>query len=89
MNNHEIPLHRRQRSRTARGILGIIASLSASAFIFVVLEGVASSLLFLHALWKGIELPVMAERPHPAYDPELGWVGIPSVRIDDMYGPGE
>jgi hypothetical protein len=30
----------------------------------------------------------LAEHRHARYDPELGWVHIPSTSIPDMYGPG-
>ena len=62
MTDCETTAHERGQPRVRRMILGIIAFLAVSAFFVVVLEGTASSLLFLHALWKGVERPVMAER---------------------------
>jgi hypothetical protein len=30
----------------------------------------------------------LTERKHTKYDPELGWVNVPSIAVPDLYGPG-
>jgi len=62
-------------------------ALAATALALVVLEGVAALGLALADRNNPLRHP-LAERRHTAYDPELGWVGVPSLRLTDLYGPG-
>jgi hypothetical protein len=48
-------------------------------------EGLASLILFFQTLPDTLPL---AERRHTQYDELLGWVNIPNLYIEDMYGPG-
>jgi hypothetical protein len=60
-------------------------NLLALAVLLVFVEGLASFLLL------GLDLTrlfVPPYRRHTQYDPELGWVDRPDVRIPDLYGPG-
>ena len=67
----------------------------AAAFIaitfglFLLFEGGASFLIFLRALQTETEPVLLVERGHTEYDPQLGWINLPGVSIDDMYGPGK
>jgi hypothetical protein len=54
---------------------------------FCALEGSSSLILFVGKVVT-FRVPTFNERLHTAYDPELGWVGRPSVTVPDMYGPG-
>ena len=36
-----------------------------------------------------LKTPVIAEKRHVRYDPELGWAHVPGVRISGMYGAGK
>ena len=50
-------------------------------------EGLCSAILFV----RGFILdknPRIAERIHTKYDRVLGWVNIPNIRIENMYGKG-
>jgi hypothetical protein len=51
----------------------------------VIIEGLSSYAFFLREL-----IPRLRESnlTHTEYDAEIGWVGLPNVDIDDMYGPG-
>ena len=55
------------------------------AGILILLEGIAGYGLFVGRLQFG---PQLAERRHTQYDPLLGWVNAPGLRVPDMYGPG-
>jgi len=61
------------------------AWLIGSCLAFVVVEGASSGLLLLNDL-AGLER--VSERRHTRYDAELGWVNLPNVSIDGLYGPG-
>lgn len=51
----------------------------------LVLEGACSvAIVCKHAFFD----QPLAERVHTEYDPELGWINLPSVSEPDMYGPG-
>lgn len=51
----------------------------------VLVEGAASlGAALLHA--KAPE--ELAEQQHTRYDPELGWVSAPNLKLPDLYGPG-
>ncbi len=49
-----------------------------------VVEGLSALAL---RILQADEMPV-AERRHTRFDRELGWVHVPGIRIDDLYGPG-
>jgi hypothetical protein len=53
--------------------------------LLVVIEGLSSYAFFLKDL-----VPRLRESnlSHTEYDAEIGWVGLPNVDIEDMYGPG-
>ena len=53
--------------------------------ILAMCEGLASLILFLRTISRGA---TVAERIHTEYDQELGWVNLPNIAIDDIYGPG-
>lgn len=55
--------------------------------VFAIVEG-ASSLLLLALVVPAKIRPPVAERRHTQYDEELGWVNVPGLRAEDMYGPG-
>ena len=59
----------------------------ACGLIFVFIEGLSSTLLFAGKVWSQWRSPV-PERVHTRYDAELGWVAVPNLYIDDLYGPG-
>ncbi|MBZ0270081.1 hypothetical protein K8I85_18165, partial [bacterium] len=62
-------------------------TLVAALLGLVALEGIAAIGLAIANARDPVRHPV-AERRHTRYDPELGWANRPSVRIDDLYGPG-
>ncbi len=53
----------------------------------IVLEGFCSLILFCFLLSGKGEQP-LAEQRHTQYDEFLGWVNIPNLIVQDMYGPG-
>jgi len=53
----------------------------------VVLEGF-SSVIFFGLVLSGRGEQSIAERRHTQYDEVLGWVNIPNLVVQDMYGPG-
>ena len=65
------------------GLRGVFAMLLG----LLLVEGAASVWHFAATAAKGAPSP-LAERLHTRYDPELGWVNAPNVRLPDLYGPG-
>ena len=63
----------------------IIGNILVFSLLILVIEGLASYLLFARDAMTTIPL---AERQHTQYDSDLGWVNIPDMDIPDMYGPG-
>ena len=74
--------HIRRVSRLALILLANVALLVA---LLVVIEGLSGYAFFLNDL-----VPRLRESnlSHTGYDAEIGWVGLPNVDIEDMYGPG-
>jgi hypothetical protein len=69
-------------SRAAKIVLINIAVL---VLLLMLAEGGASLLFVANAL---IRAPALSENSHATYDPSLGWVNRPNVRLPDQYGPG-
>ncbi len=61
--------------------------LAASVLLFALLEGLASVALLAGGILRTSRV-MMAERKHTKYDPEIGWVSAPGLRIPDLYAPG-
>ncbi len=55
------------------------------AMLFLIVEGLSSSIIVIQ---KTIHSEPLVERFHTKYDKDLGWINIPNVYIQDMYGPG-
>ncbi len=68
-----------------KAIIFIIFNVSVVCLVFLLCEGLASTAFVVREMTR--RLPV-AERRHTAYDQELGWINLPDVSIEDMYGPG-
>ena len=66
-------------------ILWAIFNVVVVILAFALCEGLSSIILFLQEIRT--TLP-MIERRHTQYDELLGWVNIPNIHIEDMYGPG-
>lgn len=62
-------------------------ALAAVFLVLALLEGTSSLGLFAWDLLAHTSRPV-AERQHTTYDPELGWVSVPGLAVQDLYGPG-
>lgn len=71
------PSRRRSAAFTA---IAVVLGLAA-------LEGISAVALRIADARDPVRHAV-AERRHTRHDPDLGWVNEPSVRIDDLYGPG-
>jgi hypothetical protein len=63
----------------------ILANAAITLALFLLVEGLASVLLTAHGMFKRNP---PAERRHTEYDAELGWVNLPNLFVEDMYGPG-
>jgi lysophospholipase L1-like esterase len=72
------------RSGAARPARLILAGIGIPVLVFILLEGLLSTLLFS---WEVLNEGHL-RRLHVKYDAELGWVGKPDVHFPDMYGPG-
>ena len=64
-----------------------LVAINVIAFLLIlsVLEG-AASLLF--AVVRVHRATGIREQQHSVYDPTIGWVSLPNVRLPDLYGPG-
>ena len=71
-------------TKTKKIILFFLFNLLFVAVAFFLIEGLASAILLLQTV---AATPPIAERSHTQYDAELGWVNLPDVYIEDMYGP--
>ena len=60
-------------------------SLATAALLLVLLELAAA--LALRAGSADSHEPLREQR-HCEYDADLGWMNLPNVRIEDLYGPG-
>jgi len=63
----------------------IAINLALTVVLVTLVEGGAGWTLFLKttARWSRIQ-----ERLHTEFDEQIGWINSPSVRVDDIYGPG-
>jgi len=74
-------------SRLKRVFRNAALMLLATLVVFLLLEGLASSWVFIHGLATRSR-PPLAERNHTEYDAEIGWVSTPGVTLSSLYGPG-
>ncbi len=66
------------------------AGLIAGAMVvlaLLLLEGVSSAVLLLGTVAEPGR-PASPDLAHSRYDPELGWVNLPNLFLDSLYGPG-
>jgi len=84
-----------ERGDMVRSWLNQIGKLTLKALLLgamivgalIVLEGF-SSVILLRFLLSGKGERPLAEQRHTQYDQVLGWVNIPNLVVQDMYGPG-
>jgi hypothetical protein len=62
---------------------GLALSLSVTVVLLILLELGAGL-----ALEPGPRTAVIREERHCEYDADLGWMNVPNVRIEELYGPG-
>ena len=76
----------RDHIRRVRNVAVIVlANVALLAALLVILEGLSSYAFFLRDLVPRLQ---QSNFSHTSYDAEIGWVGLPNVDIQDMYGPG-
>jgi hypothetical protein len=63
----------------------ILFSLIVAALTCITCEGLSSILFVAREAATGRPI---AERVHTEYDEELGWINIPNIYVEDMYGHG-
>ena len=71
--------------RVGRLTLIVLANVALLVSLLVIIEGLSSYAFFLKDLASRLRESNLS---HTDYDAEIGWVGLPSVDIKDMYGPG-
>jgi hypothetical protein len=72
--------------RVRKTVLLLSFSLLVALVTCLLCEGLSSSFFVVREAITGKEL---AERVHTQYDEELGWINIPNLYVEDMYGPGK
>jgi hypothetical protein len=75
----------RRRLGPGVGKAFLFALLTVAAFVLI--EGLASVVFVAREVYRNHVHPD-AERSHTRYDPEIGWVNTPRVRLPDFYGLG-
>jgi hypothetical protein len=73
-------------SRTWKIIIVVTFSVVVVILAFFMFEGLASTIFVAHKIMASRPA---AERLHTKYDEELGWINIPNLHIEDMYGSGK
>jgi len=63
----------------------VVINVIAFVLILSLLEGAASLLFTVVRIHRATGLK---EQFHSTHDPTIGWVGLPNVRLPDLYGPG-
>lgn len=67
-------------------LLRIVGGSFLGFFIaWILVEGLSSIAYFTIRL---IRDRAIAEERHTRYDPDLGWINLPNLHVEDMYGPG-
>ena len=62
-----------------------IVTLIVVTLVFLICEGLSSTAFVAYRIF--LRKP-LAERLHTGYDETLGWINLPNIYIEDMYGPG-
>jgi hypothetical protein len=63
----------------------VLINLAVVLVLLFLIEGFAS---YLRVGYRMITSKPIAERAHTEYDEQLGWINLPNVYIEDIYGPG-
>ncbi len=76
-------------SKTTSSILKIfiafIVNIIVVVILFLIFEGYSSFIV----IYNKIKSPtVVSERHHTQYDEEIGWINLPNIHIENLYGPG-
>ena len=74
-------------ARTRVGLRAVVGVALVCLATLIAIEGL-SSLILVGRAFVDRAGPLVAERRHTQYDPDLGWVNTPGVQIPDLYGPG-
>lgn len=61
-------------------------NIAAVLVLLLLAEGAAS---VYYAFRAAFATPAVAESLYTQYDPDLGWVNLPSIYLPNMYGPGK
>jgi hypothetical protein len=72
-------------ARFRKTVILLIFSLGVGVLTCLLCEGFSSTFFVAREAITGRPL---AERSHTEYDEELGWINIPNVNIENLYGPG-
>lgn len=73
--------------RRGISVLGLVLFVAfASVALFLIVEGIASVVLSVREAGPA---RAIAERRHTEYDKDLGWINLPNVFEENMYGPGK
>jgi len=67
-------------------VLTILANIAFTVVLFLVVEGFSSVVIFTKQTFF---TSLLEERKHTQYDDEIGWINLPDLHIENMYGPGK
>lgn len=67
--------------RPSRVLKIVLVNIAVILLVLFLIEGMVSYITIGHAFFT----QRIAERRHTEYDPELGWINLPNVHIENMY----
>src|SRR5215831_11188837 len=71
-----------------RVTLRVLVFLLVSLLLFVLIEGLSGTALLFADLRLGAVRREISDRKYMHYDSELGWVNLPNMNLQDVFGPG-
>jgi len=74
--------HKRLLSIRKASIL-ILVTLALVIILFLIVEGLSSTINIVNTAFFS---DLIAERQHTRYDEEIGWINLPNLSLNDMYG---
>jgi len=72
--------------RTRKILVVVLINIVLTVLLFLTVEGFSSVVVVVRQTFFS---NLLEERKHTQYDQEIGWVNIPGLYLENMYGPGK
>jgi hypothetical protein len=76
-------MRQKRMSTIRKACLVVVINFFLLILLIITVEGLASIMLLTE---RAFFTDLIAERVHTQYDEEIGWINVPNLSIDDMYG---